>query len=1115
MEERRMNVFQLVLGRSGSGKSTYVCELVSSLPPDRVLLVVPEQFTLETERRLLEASGKTALPKTVTSFSGLARDYHLLYEPAGTYINDFGKHILMDRALREEKDALRLYGGKVSRSLIECFLSLSSEMKSSCLSADELMELSASQPGGLSDKLHDIALVSAHYDTLVSAKYLDALDDLTRLADGILKHGFCRGKTVVFDGFHNFSVQEERVIEALMLRSEKVIVTMPCGSLNGEEPDAILFENVREDAKRLIGMAEKHGVPREKTDLLKENRRAKNDALKEWERSSVGVTTPFDDCNGIELYSAANASEESSLLASLIAREVKEGNSRYREHVIIARSVNDYETLLQNALSQANIPFYIDTRADIRRKPLFVLMGAALETAAGKRREESVFRCLKTGFFPAEEDAIYRLENYCLLWNLNGREIFDEYKGHPRGFDEPWTDNDRAVLQDRNDTRLRVMPPLARLCSRLTGRFTGETLSRALYDFLTELHVPEQIDRECERLREQNEAVAAEEPIRLWEQAVAVLDQIAVAAGDVSMTSKEALDLFDVACANADMGRIPPTADAVTVGSADRIRVPDVKNVYLFGFNEGDFPRTSSGGGLLTDRDRRALKEKGLRFGGDAVYWSVEELFIAYKAFAAPSEKLTILYHRADPLGNKTEPSALLRNLTNKFPSLHEKRAEELPLSLLSPTRAAALSLLARRKNDPAVSPLREALSHDDRCAPILQSMERAQTKEDYRIGDPDRAAALFGRDMQVSASKIEAFHECRYQYFLRYGLRLTPLEPFGLHSNTLGTIAHDILEHSLCELCDSDLASVTPAEVNASVASWAKRFYDDRMDTGVPVSPSMKYQFERTEKTVAAIANHLVEELKQSQFKPVAFELGIGRNGEIPPYELPCADGSVRVEGKIDRVDRMEGEKPYLRVVDYKTGTKEFDLSHLLEGKDMQMLLYLFTLQKNGGSRFADAKGCGVLYCPVKRDDVNEQATEEKNEEKRRLLKRMNGLFLQDETSLRGMEKDLAGQYIPIRLVKDEWKGDTLVSEEDMSVLSDYIDLSLIRMHDDLNAGHIEANPTEESRSHCDYCRYKSVCAVAPEKTDGSKTKKPCDAPMAQIREAVEAAKGGEPHGA
>jgi len=1097
-------VFQLVLGRSGSGKSTYLFQLALKYPAEKVMFVVPEQFTLETERRLLDVYQTNALPKsTATSFSQMARDYLREYEPAGQYINGFGKHILMDRALREEKDALRLFNGKITRSLIENFLALSSEMKTSCLTPEEIMAFSSSQAEtGLSDKMHDIALICAHYNALVSEHYIDDEDDLTKLANGIVAHKLFSDKIVFIDGFHNFSAQEERVIEAVMTQAEKVYVTVPCADLAGDEADAILFENVRNGASRLLGACDRLGVAREKAVLLKENRRAKKPALKEWETSVIGITAASDNCEGIELYRTSGVSEEASLLAALIKRDVFEKKCRYRDCAVICRSVADYETVLQNAFACAEIPIYTDSRADIRRKPLFMLLQSALETAAGKFPNESAFRCLKTGFFPVARNAVYRLEKYCLLWNYGGKALFCEYTGHPRGFGETWSARDKEVLADCNATREKAFAPLERLCRCLTGRFSGETLGKALYDFLTELKVPEQIKRQSNLLRERGEEVAAKEEIRLWEQAVSVLEQLTYAAGDLSLTAREALELFDVACTNADMGRIPPTADAVTVGSADRIRVADVKNVYLFGCNEGDFPRTVTTGGLLTDRDRRALKEKGLTIGGDALYWSVEELFIAYKAFSSPSEKLTVLYHTSDSLGNKTEPSVLVSGLKKKFPSLPEQTAKDVPLRYRASTRAAALALLAAEGNNKSLNTLREALKQDARCALTLQSIERAGKAPCIAIQNAALSSALFGENMRISATKLEAFNECRYRYFLQYGLSLTTMEKFGLKSNTVGTVAHDVLEHSLRELSEKGFETVTPEEIRACVRKWSQEYFNTCMKQGKESAPSVRYQLERIEKTVTEVAFRLTEEFKQSAFRPVAFELRIGENGDVKPYVLTSGSGSIQVEGKIDRVDYMEGEQPFVRVVDYKTGDKLFSLQNVIEGKDLQMLLYLFALRKNGGERFAEALPGGVLYCPVKYKLPKEGDTPAAQKK----CRQMNGLFLNNLASLRGMERELSASFIPITQKDEVPMGKTLATEEEIDVLQKYVDLSLLTMHDELNKGGLTVNPSADEHKQCDYCRYKEACAAAPERFLSKENKEDsAEEPMAIIRRQVE----------
>ncbi len=1108
-------MLQLILGRAGTGKTRRVLDMASSYPLGQAVVVVPEQFTMETEKRLLEAMQTEALPASaVTSFSSMATQYHATYGKSGTYITELGRYVLMNRSLTAQNHALTVYAGRVTRSLTEAFLSVASELKTSRLLPETLMEQGEKQKGTpLGDKLHDISLVLSDYQARLDGGYLDSLDDLTKLAGGIREHGLYRGKTVFIDGFHNFSAQEEDVIAALLTQADKVVVALPCSGVTdmGEEPDGPIFENVREEARRLIGIAGRLQISVEPPIRLKENKRAKKTSLRVLETDIIRWDKEEKDCEGVGLYTACNVADEVLLLASRIGRDVRESGCRYRDCAVIARSLNDYKVLLPDTFRRAGIPFYMDTRIDITVFPLITLLLTALQSAAGDRWDEAFFRCLKTGFFPVTMDDIYSMENYVLKWDIGKSGMTAPFTLHPRGYTEEWIEHDKELLSFYEVTRRAVMTPLTALFDGLRGKFTGKEFCRVLYRFLTALRVPQQVEEACAALTEAGDPVKAGEQFRLWRTVVNLLDQLAITAGEEVLDVRKATELFRLACESLDMGRIPPTADAVTVGSADRIRVADVKRVYIIGCNEGTFPAAPSGVGLLSDSDREQLKAQGLRLGGDSSYWSVEEMFIAYKAFATPSESLSVFYRRLSFTGEKLRPSALVHMLKKRFPLLKETPMEALSPLELAVDPGTGINVLASCEGEEtaAVRVLQKALEEHETYGPLLKGIREHTRASTSHIQSKETAAALFNRDkMRISATKLENFHHCPYQYFLQYGLRLETREKATLKPNTIGTMIHFVLEQTIKELSEKDLNSITPEEKTACVDKWCRYYYETSMGGDTGKRASFVYRYQRLNRLSQAITDSLLEEMKQSEYRPIAFELKVGKDGTIPSYEVVCDDGNVLFEGTVDRVDMMEGEQNYLRVVDYKTNSKKFAMNDLLYGLNMQMLIYLSALRKQD-ERFAKCLPGGVLYFPAAQAGTTKDSGSEEDAKDDGM--RMNGVLLDDLSSLRGMERELEGRYIPAKMGKKGLTGGIRVSEEQMQDVEEYIDLTLRRMHRSLCQGNIGAYP---ANNPCRYCSYRAVCDHNGECDPYVDIKKrDTKEALAEIKDAVLREKEGQSH--
>ena len=230
-----------------------------------------------------------------------------------------------------------------------------------------------------------------------------------------------------------------------------------------------------------------------------------------------------------------------------------------------------------------------------------------------------------------------------------------------------------------------------------------------------------------------------------------------------------------------------------------------------------------------------------------------------------------------------------------------------------------------------------------------------------------------------------------------------------------------------------------------------------------------------------------VVQELRQSRFVPVDYELKIGRADEnephIDPITLTLPDGSaVRIQGAVDRVDicEMDGTS-YVRVIDYKTGTKQFRLSDVVAGINMQMLIYLFSICQNGGVRYGNVTPAGVLYLPATLPYLKceRDADEEKAEADQIKQMKMNGLLLDDPAVLTAMEEDLGGLFIPAKLTaKGGWDShSTVASLEQFGLIQKKIENILLKMVQTLHSGDIAAVPTVSDGAACDYCAYRAVC--------------------------------------
>lgn len=1054
-------MLKLILGRAGTGKTEYVTREFLQNQNVKKIFLSPEQFTLETERRLLSRMGENILPMDfVMSFSSLSRRYFSACGGnAGTYIDDFGRMILMHKAVAETRDELCIYGNQAGKkSFIKDMLNLSLQSKTSLIPPEQFLLLSEKITSDrLKSKLKDAGNILTRYDAYVKEKYLDGGDDLTAVAEGLNKNRIFEEYDIYVDGFHSFLPQEQAVLISLA-KQGNVTVTFPCQSLSEDDAYSI-FSNVSAAARYLLGEARKNNIYIDETVILNETYRFKTKALSYAEKYLFSEKLiPAENSDGFTLTVTSTITEEAEAVARKIHRDIRQNGGTYSDCAVITRDLSPYNAIIESAFEKYGVPFFMDKKESAVTKPLFKLIISALKLASGSWQTENLFACLKTGYFEADEDEIFILENYIDLWGISGNSLYNEYTLHPDGYTKEMSEAAKKELILLNQVRERVMPPIEEFCKNLSGRFTGEELCRAIYGLMTRLKTEAKIQND--------------EDMRVYRLMIDILDQIYASVGNEETDIQNALELCLSAMESAELGRIPPNLDGVVIGTADRIRIPEVKRVYIMGLTDGDFPKPPSDDGIFCEDDKEILASENIILGSNMTYWAIEEMFIAYKAFCASREEVHLFTRRLAGNGDAARPSQLISNVKHLFPNIKTiDLTKTVDVDELVETANSAVSVLAVAE----IPSLAKWYKDNAIYAERMQKIEKMKEKHNHMLA-PNIALDLFGRDMHVSATRIEDYHKCRFAYFCKHGLRIREKKSLSLKANEIGSFIHFVLENVLRETKEKGIYNLTKQQRNELSEKWLKEYFENYMGGETSKSARFTFMFGRLSRLLELLIENIAAEMEQSCFVPDGFELNIGK--DLEPTVIECDEGTIVFEGSADRVDVMKTEEgTYLRVIDYKTGAKKFKLSDVLYGLNMQMLIYMVSIWKSGKDKYNNVIPAGILYFPATGPVVETKPGESEESIKERIARKlcMNGLILDDVKSLEGMERDLAGIYIPVSRGKSGLKGkESLATAEQMGKLSRHIEKTLKEMHNELSVGNIEAKPAEDA---CKYCDYRSLC--------------------------------------
>jgi ATP-dependent helicase/nuclease subunit B len=1097
-------MLHLIFGRSGSGKTSFALNKANEAASGgkNVVLIVPEQFTFETERALVQNFGpQSCLNIEALSFSRLVHRVMSLYGGlACRYIDDCGRYILMRLALKQVSGMLKVYSRQAgSASFAKAMVDAVGEYKVCGIDADTLETAAIKSGGGLlRQKLEDISLIMRVYNALLENGFSDPLDYLSRLAQKLDSCRFFEGKTVIFDGFKGFTPHERTVMGKIFCQAEEVYVTL-CAESLGDTAASGIFSPVEKTARQMVALAQKCGCPVASPVRLNNQWRFEKNSLFYLEKTIFRPGEPAFEQKApeIQIISVQNVYDEAKFAACEISRIVRETGCRFGEITIISRRLELYDGILDTAFEQFGIPLFYDFRRGIESHPMMALVLSLMDMMTTNFRQEHVLRYLKTGLAGFSVEEVSQIENYMLMWDIKGIEQWNrEWRGSPSGFDGKAQEEYAKELEMLNTLRARFIEPVAQLKEKMGSG----GMARELYDFLCKTGVREAVTACCLALKESGEARLSEEYAQIWGKLVSMLDQITIAAKEQILTLHEFAELLRLVIANTDLGSIPPSLDAVVAGDAERIRTGGAKYVFVIGLAEGVFPRSASAAGLVSDTERRKLISLGLELSPPADEQAADERFFAYKAFTCASNGVYLSCPRGDAAGRALRPSYFLSAVKKLFP-LCEVRDETFADPLYAVVnKKTAFDLLAQRYGDN--SPLSAALSSvfegNDYYRARLAAFERASGRRRLHFSNAATARDLYGENMRLSPSRIETFEQCRFLYFCRYGLRAKPRKRAELDAPEIGTVIHFVLERLLSQTSEKGLQNVPENEIGFMVSKLLQEFASVYLG-GLEDKPErFRHLFATLADTVICLVKHIAEEFAQSGFKPADFELAIMDGGDVEPYEIALPDGGkLKVGGKIDRVDTMRVDgKTYLRVVDYKTGYKTFNLNDLLYGLNLQMFIYLFTICANAKDRYGALKllPAGVLYVPAKRPEISaprgmsEAAI--KIEVSREL--RMNGLVVDEPDVILGMESSGAGRFVPASLKTDVDEDgcvhyavsgrSSVASLEQFGILKRHIEETLKAMAKSLRAGDAAAVPVSGlSYRPCDYCDYSCVCGFGP----------------------------------
>ena len=1124
----------IIQGAIGAGKSALCLNQIERLherkPDAHCIMIVPEHYSYDTEKRFVEKFGGTGLNNIeVLTLRKMAMNH--LKASELKHISGAGRQMLIYKAVNEfcdraesEKEEkgfdARLIASMRKDGFLDAAGSLISEMKRYTVTPEMLHSAADGDNETLRQKLTALSEIYAAYsDFIETSGCVDGEDDLDRLAELIEAGGVVGAGTYVWvDKFDEFLPHQLRVIEAMLKRGADITLSVISPEPDGETSRALAKAD---DLAFVYGLNERY-VLNEELNHVKNNPELYF-LFKNWGDSKAVYE---DEVHNITLFESRDAYGEIERAACKILDLVREDGLRFRDIALLCGNTEEYRHLIETIFEEYSIPYFSDSTIALSDHPIAMQVLSLFDIFRDNWTYETVFKYLRAGFIyetaenglrTLSQGRVDELENYVLRYGIRGGTKW--LGGEPWKIESGIISRAFGIAEDEKENervetlRQQIIEPIKRFKDATSGRRTAREHAAALYEYFEDIHLYDGLKSEVHRLRKNDRLDEAEQFTKLWNLLLDVLNQTVVSVGNEKMNRLQYADYIRAGLSKCEIRIIPSGIDQVYVGDVERSSQSNVRAMFVIGAVNGTFPSDIPAEGFLSNNDRSVLEERGIHVAPDTKKKAERQYFKVYRALCAATEKLFLSYPLQTGDGKALRASRMLLDIHNMFPKMTVKDnlLDDMnnKIYISSPDATIHRMIVAKSTRNPnRINPIWDAAykwyENKDEWKGLLSLVDTAEKFAARGISlDEDTAKRLYEGNSVYSASRLNAFARCPYGYFAQYGLGARERVEWEITPADAGTYAHEVIKKFVERVEDG---AQTPAEKLKKWKNLAEEKTDENTVTrndilneiiestceNILAASSRDKErtasiFRRMGKTIAGAAGIVHRSLKNGEYT----ENGLERKFEI---EL---GGGVKVKGIIDRLDmyKPDGGDARVRIVDYKTGGTSFDIVDIFNGLNLQPVIYAIAARKMAAEEFnGSAIVTGIYYNKVRDDfqklditDADEKAAA--NHEKER---RLDGVtFIEDSGSRRFIDEmdNISGDEkflnIELKVNGDIKTPDSVKTQSEINGLMDFVGESIVKMDSEIKSGNISLAPYRyrTDKPLCSDCAYSPMCGFFSDK--------------------------------
>ncbi|MCM1027000.1 MAG: helicase-exonuclease AddAB subunit AddB [Roseburia sp.] len=1117
---------KFIFGPSGAGKSRLLYEeIIRRAEEDKkknFLIIVPDQFTMQTQKDLVTLHEKGGIMNIdVLSFGRL--NHRIMEEVGGEDIpvlDDTGKSLVLQKVAAGLKDRLPVLGSFLHRQgYIHEVKSAISEFMQYGIGTEDVSKLIeyAAKRGALVQKLKDLETIYKGFREYIQGNFITTEETLDVLCRSLKKSRLLPGSVVVFDGFTGFTPIQNRVIQELMRVCGEVIVTIVLGQ--GEDPYCLdgeqrLFHLSKKTVADLSRLAEEAEVARGRDVFvvsahenaflssrcdLRVSRRSRFEqapALQHLERNLFRYSVrPYpEEQSEIGIFETTTPRDEVHQTGLKICELIRERNLAYRDFAVIVGDLAGYAPYVETEFAQMGIPCFIDRTRGILLNPMVEYIKSALELYRKDFSYEAVFHYLRSGLTGLEPEEVDLLENYVIRTGLRGARAYGRLfvRKTPEAADE-------EALAKLNGLRERLTSQVAML--GMQEKEPVRSYVNKLYDFLVQNQVQSKLAVYEAAFEREGQLSRAREYAQIYRLILELLEQIYELLGEEVISLQEFADILEAGFGEIQVGTIPQNVDRVVVGDMERTRLKQVKVLFFLGVNDGNIPKNASKGGIISDMDREYLRDSGLELAPSPREQMFIQRLYLYLNMTKPSQKLYLSCSKINSAGKSIRPAYLIDTVKKLFPGLRTEYPELRSALEQIVTPEEGAGYLARGLREYATGVL--APEQEEEVLTLYRAFGETELEGErsflteaafrrYRDSGLSAAvaSALYGKRLENSVSRLETYAACAYRHFLQYGLTLQERQDFSFEAVDMGNVYHAVLEEFAGKLGESvytwfdfpeEFAGKT---VQAALEAYAASYGE----TVLYSSARNEYAIVRMGRILTRTVLTLQKQLRRGTFQPDAYELSFRFAENLDSVNVSLSpEEKMRLQGRIDRIDvAEEDDRVYVKVIDYKSGNRHFDLAALYYGLQLQLVVYMNAAMeveagKHPGKEIVPA---AMLYYHI--DDPAVDAPTELTEEEidaeivRQL--RMKGVVSSEPGVVERLDQEMGDRsdIIPVERKKDGSFSarSSVLSREELRTVSGYVSRKIAEIGREILTGTVSLNPYEMGGEEaCTWCDYKRVC--------------------------------------